>query len=45
MPSLSVTLSNEEYAELAKVAKKEKKTPNAMAAECVRAFLPGADRR
>jgi len=39
MPSLSVTLSTEEYAELAKVAKKEKKTPNAMATICVRSYL------
>jgi hypothetical protein len=47
MPSFSISLDEEEYSELVKLAKKEKKgtTVNQFAAQCVRAFLPGADRR
>ena len=39
MPSLSVTLTAEEYAAVAKVAKKEKKSENRVVAECVRVIL------
>jgi hypothetical protein len=47
MPSFSVSLTEEECSEAVKLAGKEKPptTVNQFAAQCVRAFLPGADRR
>jgi metal-responsive CopG/Arc/MetJ family transcriptional regulator len=39
MPSLSVSLDASEYEQVAKMAKKEKVTPNAMVAQMVRSYL------